>query len=50
MRTFATEQIREIDRWIAAENRSTEASIALCKLDYGEELDLDLDLDSGEDG
>lgn len=44
VRTFATEQIREIDRWIAAENRSAEASIALRKLDYGEELD------SGEDG
>lgn len=37
---FATEQIRDLDRWIAAENRSAEASIALRKLDYGEELDV----------
>lgn len=37
---FATEQIRDLDRWIAIENRSAEASIALRKLDYGEELDV----------
>ena len=36
---FAIEQIRDLDRWIAAENRSAEASIALRKLNYGEELD-----------
>lgn len=44
VRIFATEQIRELDRLIAAENRSAEASIALRKLDYGE------DLDGGEEG
>lgn len=38
VRTFATESISELDRWIAAENRSAEASIALRKLDYGEDL------------
>jgi ppGpp synthetase/RelA/SpoT-type nucleotidyltranferase len=37
---FATEQIRNLDRRIAAENRSAEASIALRKLDYGEELEV----------
>jgi len=36
---FAAEHIRELDRWIAAANRSAEASIALRKLEYGEELD-----------
>ena len=41
VKTFATEQIRELDRQIAAENRSAEASIALRKLEYGEELDDD---------
>ncbi|MEQ7993518.1 GTP pyrophosphokinase [Xanthomonas hortorum] len=41
VRTFASEQIRERDRWIAAENRSAEASLALRKLNYGEELDGD---------
>lgn len=44
VRRFAAEQIRDLDRCIAAENRSAEASIALRKLDYGEELD------SGEAG
>lgn len=39
VRIFAAEQIFELDRWIAAENRSAEASIALRKLEYGEELD-----------
>lgn len=39
VRIFATDQIRELDRRIAAENRSAEASIALRKLEYGEELD-----------
>jgi hypothetical protein len=39
VRMFATDQIRELDSWIAAENRSAEASIALRKLEYGEELD-----------
>lgn len=39
VRTFAAEQIRELDRQIAAEIRSAEASIALRKLEYGEELD-----------
>lgn len=39
VRMFATDQIRELDRLIAAENRSAEASIALRKLEYGEELD-----------
>jgi len=36
---FAAEHIRELERWIAAENRSAEASLALRKLEYGEELD-----------
>ncbi|MCK7509507.1 MAG: hypothetical protein MZV70_39380 [Desulfobacterales bacterium] len=39
VRMFATDQIRELDQLIAAENRSAEASIALRKLEYGEELD-----------
>lgn len=39
VRMFATDQIRKLDRRIAAENRSAEASIALRKLEYGEELD-----------
>lgn len=39
VRIFATEQIRELDRLIAAETRSAEASIAMRKLSYGEELD-----------
>jgi hypothetical protein len=39
VRNFAVEQIRELDRLIAAENRSAEASIALRRLEYGEELD-----------
>lgn len=39
VRIFAAEQIRELDRQIAAEIRSAEASIALRKLEYGEELD-----------
>lgn len=39
VRMFATDQIRELDRLIAAESRSAEASIALRKLEYGEELD-----------
>ena len=41
VKTFATEQIRELDRQIAAESRSAEASIALRRLEYGEELDGD---------
>lgn len=41
VKAFATEQIRELDRQIAAETRSAEASIALRKLEYGEELDGD---------
>ncbi len=40
VRTFATEEIRDLDRWIAIENRSAEASIAQRKLDYDEELDV----------
>ena len=36
---FAAEHIRELDQSIAAANRSAEASIALRKLEYGEELD-----------
>lgn len=40
VRTFATEEIRDLDRWIAIENRSAEASIALRKFEYGEELDV----------
>ncbi len=39
VRTFAAEQIRELDRRIAAETRSAEALIAQRKLDHGEELD-----------
>ncbi|MDP3248164.1 MAG: hypothetical protein Q8M93_14515, partial [Polaromonas sp.] len=39
VRRFATEQIHELDRQIAAETRSAEASIAMRKLNYGEELD-----------
>lgn len=39
VKTFATELIRELDRQIAAENQSAEASIALRRLEYGEELD-----------
>lgn len=39
VRAFALEQIRELDQWIVAETRSAEASIALRKLEYGEELD-----------
>ncbi|OZA28417.1 MAG: hypothetical protein B7X93_07380 [Hydrogenophilales bacterium 17-61-9] len=38
VRIFANEEIRDLDRQIAAENRSADASIALRKLDYGEEL------------
>lgn len=41
VRAFATDHIAEFDRRIAAENRSAEASIALRKLNYGEELDDD---------
>ena len=41
VRTFAAEQIRELDQWIAAETRSAEALIAQRKLDHGEELDGD---------
>lgn len=39
VRRFATEHIRELDSQIAAETRSAEASLALRKLEYGEELD-----------
>jgi ppGpp synthetase/RelA/SpoT-type nucleotidyltranferase len=38
VRTFAVEQLRELDHRIAAETRSAEASIAQRKLDHGEEL------------
>jgi hypothetical protein len=38
VRSFAAELIGDLDRWVAAENRSAEASIALRKLDYGEDL------------
>ena len=38
VRMFATEQIQELDRQIAAENRAAEASIAMRKLNYDEEL------------
>jgi ppGpp synthetase/RelA/SpoT-type nucleotidyltranferase len=41
VRSFAAEQIRIHDQRIAAENRSAEASIALRKLEWGEELDSD---------
>jgi hypothetical protein len=41
VRSFAAEQIRIHDQRIAAENRSAEASIALRKLEWGEELDGD---------
>lgn len=40
VRAFAGEQIQELDRLIAAENRSAEASLALRKLEYGEEVDV----------
>lgn len=43
VRAFAEERIRKLDLLIAAENRSAEASIALRRLEYGEELD-----DNGE--
>ena len=39
VRIFAAEQIRELDRSIATETRSAEASIAMRKLNYGEEHD-----------
>lgn len=39
VRRFATEQIHELDLQIAAETRSADASIAMRKLNYGEELD-----------
>ena len=38
VRSFAAELIGDLDRSIAAENRSAESSIALRKLDYGEDL------------
>ena len=38
VRTFAAEQIRLYDQRIAAENRSAEASIALRKLEWGEDI------------
>ena len=38
VRAFAQSQIRQIEQSIAAETRSAEASIALRKLSYGEEL------------
>lgn len=38
VRHFAAQQIQELDRRIAAANRSAEASIAMRKLEYGEEL------------
>jgi ppGpp synthetase/RelA/SpoT-type nucleotidyltranferase len=39
VRRFAAEYVRELEGRIAAENRSAEASLALRKLEYGEELD-----------
>ncbi|WP_096665698.1 GTP pyrophosphokinase [Polaromonas sp. AET17H-212] len=39
VRIFATKQIHELDRQIASETRSAEASIAMRKLNYDEELD-----------
>lgn len=39
VRRFAVEYVRELEGHIAAENRSAEASLALRKLEYGEELD-----------
>jgi ppGpp synthetase/RelA/SpoT-type nucleotidyltranferase len=39
VRMFATEQIHTLDLRIAAETRSAEASIAMRKLNHGEELD-----------
>lgn len=39
VRIFATEQIHELNQLIAGEIRSAEASIAMRKLNYGEELD-----------
>lgn len=41
VRQFAAEEIHFLVHSIAAENRSAEASIALRKLDHGEELDID---------
>lgn len=38
VRTFAADLIGDLDRWIASENRSAQASIALRRLDYGEDL------------
>ena len=38
VKAFAAEQIRAIDQRIAAETRSEEASIALRKLSYGEDI------------
>lgn len=39
VRCFAADYIRELESRIAEENRSAEASLALRKLEYGEELD-----------
>jgi hypothetical protein len=39
VRAFAKSQIRQLEQSIAAETRSAEASAALRKLSYGEELD-----------
>jgi hypothetical protein len=39
VRTFAEGYIRDLDRRIDEEQRFVEASIAIRKLDYGEELD-----------
>lgn len=41
VRAFASAQIRELDTWIASDTRSAEASIAMRKLSYGEELVAD---------
>jgi hypothetical protein len=41
VRAFARDVIRDFEQRIAAENRSAQASIALRKLDYNEELDAD---------
>src|SRR5689334_22832134 len=39
VQTFAREQISMLDRFIAAERRSAEASTAMRKLEHGEELE-----------
>lgn len=43
VRTFAAGEIHFLEQVIAAEHRSAEASIALRKLQYGEELDTSVE-------